>query len=325
MAKYVYFFGGKSADGNGKLKELLGGKGANLAEMCLIGLPVPAGFTITTEVCNLFTANNKTYPKELKGEVEAAMRKTEDAMGARFCDAKKPLLVSCRSGARVSMPGMMDTVLNIGLNESTLKGLIESTGNERFAWDSYRRFVQMYGDVVLDLKPTSKTEIDPFEKIMEELKHERKVHLDTELSVADLKELVKRFKAAVKMKKGKDFPDDPMEQMWGAVASVFGSWNNDRAIVYRRQYGYPHDWGTAANICSMVFGNMGDDSGTGVAFTRDPATGDKVFYGEYLINAQGEDVVAGTRTPKKIAELQKEMPAVYHQLEDIRGKLEKHY
>ncbi len=325
MAKYVYFFGGKTAEGSGKMKELLGGKGANLAEMCLIGLPVPAGFTITTEVCNLYYANNKTYPKELKGEVEAALKKTEEVMGARFGDAKNPLLVSCRSGARVSMPGMMDTVLNIGLNEKTLQGLIASTGNERFAWDSYRRFVQMYGDVVLDLKPTSKTEIDPFEHIMEELKHERKVKLDTELTVKDLQELVKRFKAAVKAKKGKEFPDDPMEQMWGAIASVFGSWNNDRAIVYRRQYGYPHDWGTAANICSMVFGNMGDDSGTGVAFTRDPATGEKVFYGEYLINAQGEDVVAGIRTPKKIAELAKDMPPVYKQLDEIRGILEKHY
>lgn len=325
MAKFVYFFGGKSADGNGKMKELLGGKGANLAEMCIIGLPVPAGFTITTEVCNYYDANNKTYPAELKAQVAEAMKKTEEVMGARFGDAKNPLLVSCRSGARVSMPGMMDTVLNIGLNEATLKGLVDKTGNERFAWDSYRRFVQMYGDVVLDLKPTSKTEIDPFEKIMEELKHERKVHLDTELTVKDLQELVKRFKKAVKEKKGKDFPEDPMEQMWGAVASVFASWNNDRAIVYRRQYGYPHDWGTAANICSMVFGNMGDDSGTGVAFTRDPATGDKSFYGEYLINAQGEDVVAGIRTPKKIAELAKDMPAVYKQLDEIRGILEKHY
>ncbi len=325
MAKYVYFFGGKSADGSGKMKELLGGKGANLAEMCLIGLPVPAGFTITTEVCNLYYANNQKYPDGLKAEVEAAMRKTEEVMGAKFGDSKKPLLVSCRSGARVSMPGMMDTVLNIGLNESTLKGLIESTGNERFAWDSYRRFVQMYGDVVLDLKPTSKTEIDPFEHIMAQLKHERKVKLDTELTVKDLQELVKRFKAAVKAKKGKEFPEDPMEQMWGAVASVFGSWQNDRAIVYRRQYGYPHDWGTAANICSMVFGNMGDDSGTGVAFTRDPATGENVFYGEYLINAQGEDVVAGIRAPKKIAELHKDMPACYKQLDEIRGTLEKHY
>jgi len=323
--KFVYFFGGKSADGNGKMKELLGGKGANLAEMCLIGLPVPAGFTITTEVCNLYYANDRQYPKELQAQVEEALKNTEKAMGAKFGDAKQPLLVSCRSGARVSMPGMMDTVLNIGLNETTLKGLIESTGNERFAWDSYRRFVQMYGDVVLDLKPTSKTEIDPFEKILEELKHERGVKLDTELSIKDLQELVKRFKKAVKERKGKEFPEDPLEQMWGAIAAVFGSWNNERAIVYRRQYGYPHEWGTAANICSMVFGNMGDDSGTGVAFTRDPATGENVFYGEYLINAQGEDVVAGIRTPKKIAELQKDMPAVYKQLDDVRHILEKHY
>jgi len=323
--RYVYFFGGKAADGNGKMKDLLGGKGANLAEMCLIGLPVPAGFTITTDVCGYYYAHDKQYPPELKDQVAAALRRTEEVMGARFGDPNKPLLVSCRSGARVSMPGMMDTVLNIGLNESTLKGLIDSTGNERFAWDSYRRFVQMYGDVVLDLKPTSKTEIDPFEKIMEELKHERNVEHDTQLTVKDLQELVRRFKKAVKEKKGKEFPDDPMEQVWGAVAAVFSSWNNDRAIVYRRQYGYPHEWGTAANICSMVFGNMGDDSGTGVAFTRDPATGEKVFYGEYLINAQGEDVVAGIRTPKKIAELQKEMPEVYKQLEDIRAALEKHY
>src|SRR5947199_421932 len=302
--KYVYFFGGSQADGDASMKNLLGGKGANLAEMCRVGLPVPAGFTLTTEVCNYYYANNNTYPPELQEQVLDALHKTEEVMGAKFGDAKNPLLVSCRSGARVSMPGMMDTVLNIGLNEGTLRGLIEKTTNERFAWDCYRRFIQMYGDVVLDLKPQSKTEIDPFEKIMEELKHERNVHLDTELTVKDLQELVKRFKKAVKEKKGKDFPEDPLEQMWGAVASVFGSWNNERAIVYRRQYGYPHEWGTAANICSMVFGNMGDDCCTGVAFTRDPATGEKEFYGEYLINAQGEDVVAGIRTPKKIAELQ---------------------
>src|SRR3954447_5155073 len=305
MSKYVYFFGGKSADGNGKMKDLLGGKGANLAEMCLIGLPVPAGFTITTEVCTYYYANNRQYPPELKAQVEEALRKTEQTMGAKFGDPKKPLLVSCRSGARVSMPGMMDTVLNIGLNEATLRGLIESTGNERFAWDSYRRFVQMFGDVVLGLKPQSKREEDPFEVIMEKLKHERHVTDDTKLSVADLQELVKRFKKAVKEKTGHDFPDDPFEQMMRAVGAVFESWGNDRAVVYRRQYGYPHEWGTAASICSMVFGNMGDDSGTGVAFTRDPATGENVFYGEYLINAQGEDVVAGIRTPKKIAELQK--------------------
>src|SRR5437764_8665526 len=325
MAKYVYFFGGKSAEGNGKQKELLGGKGANLAEMCLIGLPVPAGFTITTEVCTYYYAHGKTYPPELKAQVEEAFRKTEAVMGAKFGDARNPLLVSCRSGARVSMPGMMDTVLNIGLNEKTLAGLIESTGNERFAWDSYRRFVQMYGDVVLDLKPQHKGEIDPFEHIMEELKHERKVKLDTELDVNDLKELVKRFKKAVKDRTGKEFPEDARDQMWGAVGAVFGSWMNDRAIVYRRQYNFPHDWGTAANICSMVYGNMGDDCCTGVAFTRDPATGEKIFYGEYLINAQGEDVVAGIRAPKKISELQKDTPQVYKQLDDIRNILEKHY
>src|SRR5262245_13716824 len=325
MAKYVYFFGGKTAEGDGRMKELLGGKGANLAEMCRIGLPVPAGFTLTTEVCTYYYDHGKSYPPELKGQAEEALKKTEDVMGAKFGDAKNPLLVSCRSGARVSMPGMMDTVLNIGLNESTLRGLIDKTGNERFGWDSYRRFVQMYGDVVLGLKPQYKTEIDPFEHIMDEMKHAKGVKLDTQLDVGDLKELVKRFKKAVKERTGKDFPDDAYEQMWGAIAAVFGSWGNDRAVVYRRQYGYPHDWGTAANICSMVFGNMGDDCCTGVAFTRDPATGDKVFYGEYLINAQGEDVVAGIRTPKKIAELQKDMPDVYKQLDQIRNTLEKHY
>src|SRR5438874_5448616 len=325
MSKYVYFFGGGKADGNGKMKELLGGKGANLAEMTLIGLPVPAGFTLTTEVCNYFVGHNHTYPPGVKDEVTEAMRKTEEVMGAKFGDPKNPLLVSCRSGARVSMPGMMDTVLNIGLNEATLRGLIDKTGNERFAWDSYRRFVQMYGDVVLGLKPQSKHEIDPFEHIMDELKHAKGVKLDTELTTNDLKELVKRFKKAVKERTGKDFPESAVDQMWGAIGAVFDSWMNERAIVYRRQYGFPQEWGTAANICAMVFGNMGDDCATGVAFTRDPATGEKQFYGEYLINAQGEDVVAGIRTPKKIAELQKEMPAVYQQLEDIRQKLEKHY
>src|SRR4051812_18964638 len=325
MTKYVYFFGSGKADGRTDMKNLLGGKGANLAEMTNIGLPVPAGFTLTTEVCNYYYANNNTYPPELQEQVLDALRKTEEVMGAKFGDAKNPLLVSCRSGARVSMPGMMDTVLNIGLNEGTLRGLIEKTGNERFGWDSYRRFVQMYGDVVLGLKPQTKTEIDPFEHIMDEMKHTKGVELDTQLDVNDLKELVKRFKKAVKERTGKDFPDDAYEQMWGAIGAVFGSWMNDRAIVYRRQYGFPHEWGTAANICSMVFGNMGDDSGTGVAFTRDPATGENVFYGEYLINAQGEDVVAGIRTPKKIAELQKDMPDVYRQLLEVRKKLEQHY
>jgi pyruvate,orthophosphate dikinase len=325
MTKYVYFFGGGKAEGRADMKELLGGKGANLAEMTNIGLPVPAGFTLTTAVCTYYYAHGQQYPAELKAQVEDALRKTEAVMGAKFGDPKNPLLVSCRSGARVSMPGMMDTVLNLGLNEATLRGLIEQTGNERFAWDSYRRFVQMYGDVVLGLKPQSKTEIDPFEHLLDELKEAKGVQLDTDLSTDDLKELVRRFKKAVKERTGKDFPEDPLAQLWGAIGAVFGSWMNDRAIVYRRQYGIPHDWGTAANICSMVFGNMGDDCCTGVAFTRDPATGDKVFYGEYLINAQGEDVVAGIRTPKKIAELHKDMPPVYRQLDDIRTVLEKHY
>jgi pyruvate,orthophosphate dikinase len=325
MSKYVYFFGGGKAEGKADMKALLGGKGANLAEMTNIGLPVPAGFTLTTEICTYYYAHDRQYPPELKAEVDAALRKTEEVMGARFGDAKNPLLVSCRSGARESMPGMMDTVLNIGLNEATLRGLIDKTGNERFAWDSYRRFVQMYGDVVLGLKPQKKEDIDPFEHIMDELKHAKGVKLDTELTTDDLKELVKRFKKAVKERTRKDFPEDAHDQMWGAIGAVFGSWMNDRAIVYRRQYGIPHEWGTACNICSMVFGNMGDDSATGVAFTRDPATGEKEFYGEYLINAQGEDVVAGIRTPKKIAELKKDMPPVYKQLDDIRDKLEKHY
>src|SRR5947209_14356429 len=323
--KYVYFFGGNTADGDASQKNLLGGKGANLAEMCRVGLPVPAGFTLTTEVCTYYYNHGKQYPPELKAQVAESMKKTEEVMGAKFGDAKNPLLVSCRSGARVSMPGMMDTVLNIGLNETTLRGLIEKTGNERFGWDSYRRFVQMYGDVVLGLKPHTKREIDPFEEIMDELKHAKGVKLDTELTTEDLKELVRRFKRAVKQRTQQDFPEEPLEQMWGAIGAVFGSWNNERAIVYRRQYGIPHEWGTAANICSMVFGNMGDDCCTGVAFTRDPATGEKEFYGEYLINAQGEDVVAGIRTPKKIAELAKDMPAVYKQLDEIRGILEKHY
>ena len=323
--KYVYYFGGKSAEGDASLRNTLGGKGANLCEMARIGLPVPAGFTLTTDVCTYFYGHNKQYPPELKAQVLEALKKTEAEMGAKLGDPANPLLVSCRSGARDSMPGMMDTVLNIGLNEKTLAGLIAKTGNERFGWDTYRRFVQMYGDVVLGLKPTDKKEIDPFEKIMEELKHEKGVHLDNELTVDDLKELVRRFKKAVKDRTGHDFPDDAHEQMWGAIGAVFGSWMNDRAIVYRRQYNIPHEWGTAANICAMVFGNMGDDCCTGVAFTRDPASGENVFYGEYLTNAQGEDVVAGIRTPKKIAELKDEMPSVYAQLEEVRNILEKHY
>jgi pyruvate,orthophosphate dikinase len=323
--KYVYFFGGGKAEGRADMRDLLGGKGANLAEMTNIGLPVPAGFTITTEVCTWYTTHAATYPDGLKDQVADALRKTEEVMAAKFGDPKNPLLVSCRSGARESMPGMMDTVLNIGLNESTLRGLIEKTGNERFAWDSYRRFVQMYGDVVLGLKPQSKEEHDPFEDILKGMKSDKGVKYDTELDVKDLKELVKRFKSAVKQRTGKDFPEDPQEQLYQAIAAVFGSWTNDRAVVYRRQYSIPHEWGTAANICSMVFGNMGDDSATGVAFTRDSATGENVFYGDYLINAQGEDVVAGIRTPKPISELKKDMPDVYRQLEEVRSKLERHY
>jgi pyruvate,orthophosphate dikinase len=323
--QYVYFFGRGKADGRADMKELLGGKGANLAEMTNIGLPVPAGFTLSTEVCTYYDEHDRTYPPELKDQVAEALRKTEEVMGAKFGDTSNPLLVSCRSGARVSMPGMMDTVLNLGLNEATLAGLIQKTGDERFGWDSYRRFVQMYGDVVLGLKPKDKTEHDPFEVIMEELKHSRGVKLDTDLSVADLKELVARFKKAVKERTGQDFPEDPREQMWQAISAVFGSWNNERAIVYRRQYNIPAEWGTAANICSMVYGNMGNDSCTGVAFTRNPASGEKEFYGEYLLNAQGEDVVAGIRTPKKIGELASDLADVYRQLEEIRSKLEHHY
>jgi pyruvate,orthophosphate dikinase len=323
--KYVYFFGGGKAEGTAEMRDLLGGKGANLAEMTNIGLPVPPGFTITTEVCTYYYAHDRTYPPELKEQVDAALRRVEELVGARYGDPKNPLLVSCRSGARASMPGMMDTVLNIGLNDRTVQGLIEQTNNERFAWDAYRRFVAMYGDVVLGLKPQSKTEIDPFEKILDDMKHRRGVHYDTELTTADLKELVRLFKQAIRERLGKEFPEDPYEQLWGAIGAVFGSWMNDRAVVYRRQFNIPHDWGTAANVQAMVFGNMGEDSCTGVCFTRDPATGEKVLYGEYLTNAQGEDVVAGIRTPKKIAELKHEMPAVYEQLERIREILERHY
>lgn len=323
--KYVYFFGGKKAEGKADMKALLGGKGANLAEMVNIGLPVPAGFTITTEVCTYYYKNNHKYPKELKAQVLDALKKVEKEMGAVFGDPKNPLLVSVRSGARASMPGMMDTILNLGLNDVTVQGLIEKTNNPRFAYDSYRRFVQMYGDVVLGLKPQDKHEHDPFEVIIENKKHAKGVKLDTELTADDLKDLVSEFKAAIKEKTGHDFPDDPMEQLWGAIGAVFGSWMNERAIVYRKLNNIPEWWGTAVNVQSMVFGNMGEDSGTGVAFTRDPATGENVFYGEYLFNAQGEDVVAGIRTPHPISELAKENPSLYKQLDNFRKILEKHY
>lgn len=323
--KYVYFFGGKKAEGKSEMKNLLGGKGANLAEMVNIGMPVPAGFTITTDVCTYFYQNKKKYPKELKSQVLASLKKVEKTMGAEFGNPENPLLVSVRSGARASMPGMMDTILNLGLNDQTVHGIIAKTNNRRFAYDSYRRFVQMYGDVVLDLKPVDKHDEDPFEVILERKKKEHGFKLDTELTDDHLKELVEEFKAAIKEKTGKDFPTDPMEQLWGAIGAVFGSWMNERAIVYRRLNNIPSEWGTAVNVQSMVFGNMGDDSGTGVAFTRDPAIGENIFYGEYLFNAQGEDVVAGTRTPHPISELKKDDPNIYKLLDNIRIKLEQHY
>jgi len=323
--KYVYYFGGGKADGKSEMKNLLGGKGANLAAMANIGLPVPAGFTITTDVCTYFYDNKKTYPKSLTAEVNKAMARVEKEIGAKFGDKKNPLLVSVRSGARASMPGMMDTVLNLGLNDDTIKGLIEQLGSERFAYDSYRRFVSMYGDVVLDLKPQTKDDIDPFEEILEAKKAARKVEFDVDLTVEDLKELVAKFKAAIKKKTGRDFPEDPMEQLWGAIGAVFGSWNNNRANIYRRLNGIPDWWGTAVNVQAMVFGNLSDDSGTGVAFTRDPATGENIFYGEFLMNAQGEDVVAGIRTPMEIEKLKKIDKKSYDELMKIRAKLEKHY
>ncbi len=324
--RYIYFFGDGKADGTAEMKNLLGGKGANLAEMTNIGLPVPPGFTITTEVCTYYYANTHTYPKNLfEKEIPAMLTRLEKSTGKKFGDPKNPLLVSVRSGARASMPGMMDTILNLGLNDETVEGLAKLTSNPRFAWDCYRRFVQMYGDVVLGLKPTNKKDIDPFEAIIEAKKHQRGIQHDTELNIDDLKDLVKQFKQAIKERTGKDFPTNPFEQLRGAISAVFGSWNNERAIVYRRLNNIPHDWGTACNIQAMAFGNMGENSGTGVAFTRDPATGENIFYGEYLMNAQGEDVVAGIRTPLKISELQKQNPDIYAQLEKIRKTLEKHF
>jgi pyruvate,orthophosphate dikinase len=322
--KYVYFFGAGEAEGTAEMKELLGGKGANLAEMNNLKIPVPAGFTISTEVCIYFDREN-AYPPELKGDVAGALARVEKVMGATFGDPHDPLLLSVRSGARASMPGMMDTILNLGLNDVTVNGLIAKSGNARFAYDSYRRFVAMFGDVVLGLKPESEDDIDPFEEILEEKKKQRKVSYDTELSAEDLQELVAEFKGAIKKQTGKDFPEDPQEQLWLAIGAVFESWNNERAIVYRKLNTIPDHWGTAVNVQSMVFGNMGKDCGTGVAFTRDPATGEKKFYGEYLINAQGEDVVAGIRTPHKIDQLEKDMPDVYGELVDVYQRLEQHY
>ena len=323
--KFVYFFGLGKADGETGMKNLLGGKGANLAEMINIGIPVPAGFTISTEVCTYFYKNKRTYPAQLKTEVLEALKKVEKSMGAKFGDRENPLLVSVRSGARVSMPGMMDTVLNLGLNDTTVNGLVKETRNERFAYDAYRRFVQMFGDVVLGLKPKGKDEHDPFEVIMDKVKGEKGVKLDLELETDDLKRLVALYKKEIKAKTGKTFPEDPYEQLWASIGAVFESWNNERAIAYRRINKIPEEWGTAVNVQSMVFGNMGEDSGTGVAFTRDPANGEKKFYGEYLLNAQGEDVVAGIRTPQPITELEKQLRKPYQELLAIYKKLEKHY
>ncbi|MBU2446360.1 MAG: pyruvate, phosphate dikinase [Bacteroidetes bacterium] len=321
----VYFFGGKKAEGKAEMKALLGGKGANLAEMVNIGLPVPAGFTITTEVCTYYYQHKQTYPRGLEGEVKNAIKKVEITMGAKFGDKVNPLLLSVRSGARASMPGMMDTVLNLGLNDISVQALINKTDNERFVFDSYRRFVQMYGDVVLGLRPQDKNEIDPFEAIIERKKHQNNISEDTELTTDHLKELVYEFKAEIKHRTGHDFPDDPWQQLWGAVGAVFSSWMNDRAKAYRKMNNIPENWGTAVNVQAMVFGNMGDDSLTGVAFTRDAATGANEFYGEYLFNAQGEDVVAGTRTPLEISTLKSSRPEIYNQLDKFRKVLEKHY
>ena len=324
----VYYFGDGKADGAGNMKPLLGGKGANLAEMTRIGLPVPPGFTITTEVCTYFTENKRTYPKGLEAEVEAALAKVEKSVGKKLGDKERPLLVSVRSGARDSMPGMMDTILNLGMNDTVVEIVAQKTNNPRFAWDSYRRFLQMYGDVVMGVQKRAGEDHDPFESVIEHLKDERHGNHnfpDVQLTVDDLKELVRRFKDLIKERTGKSFPQDPRKQLWGSIGAVFGSWDNDRAIVYRRKYGIPHDWGTAVNVQTMVFGNMGNTSATGVAFTRDPASGEKVFYGEYLINAQGEDVVAGVRTPHPIAKLAEEMPEAHKALMKVRALLEKHF
>ena len=322
--KYVYAFG-KKTDGSAKLKELLGGKGANLAEMAAIGLPVPPGFTITTEVCAHFTKSKGAYPGSLEAEVKAAVKQVEKEQGKEFGSDSNPLLFSVRSGARESMPGMMDTILNLGLNDKTVHALAEKSGNARFAWDCYRRFIQMYGDVVMGVQPRDESEHEPFEEVMEHLKKEVRKSEDADLTAEDLQELVKRYKSLIQKRIGKSFPEDAYDQLWGAVSAVFGSWNNERAFIYRQKYNIPSEWGTAVNVQAMVFGNMGSDCATGVAFTRDPANGEKVFYGEYLINAQGEDVVAGVRTPKPIAQLSEEMPNAHKELEKVRRKLESHF
>ncbi len=323
--KNVYFFGGGSAEGDGSMKDLLGGKGAGLAEMAGLGLPVPPGFTLTTEVCTYFDSHGGTYPEGLEAEVDAALERVEELTGKVFGDPENPLLVSVRSGARVSMPGMMDTVLNLGLNDVTVQGLIKQTANPRFAYDCYRRFVAMYGDVVLGVRPEGKDDVDPFEAELDRLKEERGAEYDTDLDAGALAELVERYKKVVRERTGEPFPEDPRDQLWGAIAAVFRSWDNERAIAYRELNGIPDDWGTAVNVVAMVYGNMGEDSGTGVAFTRNPATGENVFYGEFLVNAQGEDVVAGIRTPLPIEKIREVFPAVWEQLLEVRKILEDHY
>ena len=349
MTQRIFSFGNRKADGNGGMKDLLGGKGAGLAEMNLLGVPVPPGFTITTACCNdYYSLGKEKVVDMLRPEVQMALEKVEGELGLKFGDSNRPLLVSVRSGARVSMPGMMDTILNIGLNDAVVEGLAQKSGNARFAWDSYRRLVQMYGDVVMGLKPISKEDIDPFEEIIDARKKERGIKLDTEFVVEDLKELVRRYKAVIYERTGNHFPDDPSQQLWGAILAVFDSWMNDRAKVYRKLNKIPEEWGTAVNVQAMVFGNMGDTSATGVAFTRDAATGEKRFNGEYLVNAQGEDVVAGIRTPQPITledsrrlaarlelseaqrkerftSLEELMPSLYKELYDIQHNLELHY
>ena len=347
--KRVYTFGNGKAEGKADMRNLLGGKGANLAEMNLIGVPVPPGFTITTEVCSEYYDLGKDKVVELlKSDVEKAIANIETLMNSKFGDVANPLLVSVRSGARASMPGMMDTILNLGLNDEVVEGLSRKTNNPRFAWDSYRRFVQMYGDVVLGMKPTNKEDIDPFEAIIEEVKEAKGVKLDNELDVEDLKALVAKFKMAVKAQTGKDFPTSAYEQLWGAICAVFDSWMNERAILYRKMEGIPAEWGTAVSVQAMVFGNMGDTSATGVCFSRDAGNGEDLFNGEYLINAQGEDVVAGIRTPQQITKIgsqrwaeragiseedrvakypsmEEAMPEIYKQLDELQTKLENHY
>jgi pyruvate,orthophosphate dikinase len=322
---YIYGFGGGKAEGRAGMKETLGGKGANLAEMTNIGLPVPPGFTISTAMCNYYLSHRHTYPKDFRKHVLSAIAKVEKLTKKKFGEPDNPLLVSVRSGARASMPGMMDTILNLGLNDETAKGFIAATNNPRFVYDSYRRLIQMYGDVVLGLKPETENDRDPFELIIERKKHECGIEHDTELKANDLKELCEQFKNEIKNKLGVDFPQDPLEQLWGAISAVFKSWNNERATVYRKLNDIPVHWGTAVNVQAMVFGNMGNDCGTGVAFTRNPATGENVFYGEYLMNAQGEDVVAGVRTPLPISKLADQNPKIHAQLLRVRRQLERHY